>query len=120
MFDLIIRNGRVIDPARSFDGPQDIAFRSGRVAAIERSLGDTKSAELIEASGLIVTPGMIDLHVHVFDGVSHYGISADPTCLARGVTTAVDAGSAGAATFAGFRRFIIEASATRLYALLNI
>jgi dihydroorotase len=63
---------------------------------------------------------MIDLHVHVFWGVSHYGIWPDEHCVAKGVTTAVDAGSAGADTFAGFRKFIIDASATRLFAQLNI
>src|SRR5262245_30222583 len=120
MFDLIIRNGRVIDPARSADEIADVAFLAGRVAAIGASLSELKAAEWIDASGMIVTPGMIDLHVHVYDGVSHYGIPPDPSCLARGVTTAVDAGSAGAATFVGLRRYIIEASATRLFALLNI
>src|SRR5262245_44493561 len=120
MYDLVIRNGRVLDPAQSIDMTADVAFRAGRVAAIGESIGDAKSAEIIDANGLLVSPGMIDLHVHVYNGVSHYGIAPDPTCLARGVTTAVDAGSAGAATFAGFRRFIIEASDTRLFALVNI
>ncbi len=120
MYDLLIRNGRLIDPARAIDEPMDVAFHAERVAAVSKSMPEAKAAETIDATGLIVTPGMIDLHVHVYEGVSHYGIPADPTCLARGVTTAVDAGSAGAATFPGFRRYIIEASATRLFALLNI
>jgi dihydroorotase len=120
MYDLLIRNGRLIDPARSIDERLDIAFNAGRVAAVAKSLADAKAAETTDATGLIVAPGMIDLHVHVYEGVTHYGIPPDPTCLARGVTTAVDAGSAGAATFGGFRRYIIEASATRLLALLNI
>src|ERR1700730_4723313 len=63
---------------------------------------------------------MVDLHVHVFWGVSHDGIEADPTCVAKGVTTAVDAGSAGADTFPGFRKYVIDVSATRLFAQLNI
>jgi dihydroorotase len=63
---------------------------------------------------------MIDLHVHVFEGVSHYGIPPDPTCLARGATTVVDAGSAGADTFLGFRKYVIEVSETRVFAQLNI
>jgi dihydroorotase len=120
MYDLIVSNARLIDPARSVDGPFDVGFRAGRVAAVAGSLAAAKAAERIDAAGMILAPGMIDLHVHVFDGVSHYGVPPDPTCLARGVTTAVDAGSAGAATFAGFRRYVIEASATRLLALLNI
>lgn len=90
------------------------------MAAVEVSLETAKATETIDASGLIVTPGMIDMHVHIYAGVSHYGIPPDPTCLARGVTTAVDAGSSGASTFMGLRRYVIEASATRLFALLNI
>lgn len=76
--------------------------------------------EVMNCAGYIVAPGLIDLHVHVFPGVSHYGIEPDPHCIARGVTTAVDAGSAGADTFPGFRKYVIEASATRLFATLNI
>jgi dihydroorotase len=120
MFDLLIRGGRLIDPACGLDAPRDVAFRGGRVAAVAPSLDGQPAAEVIDATGLIVSPGMIDLHVHIFDGVSHYGIPPDPHCLARGVTTAVDAGTAGAETFAGLRKYVIEASATRLFALLNI
>jgi dihydroorotase len=120
MYDLLIRGGRVIDPASGIDGPHDVAFRGGLVEAVATSLAGQPAAEVLDASGLIVSPGMIDLHVHIFDGVSHYGIPPDPHCLARGVTTAVDAGTAGAETFAGLRKYVIEASATRLFALLNI
>src|SRR5262245_23091815 len=119
MFDLLIRSGRVIDPTAGLDAKVDVGIRYGRVTALGQNLtGPT--GQMIDAAGLVVTPGLIDLHVHIYAGVSHYGIDADPTCLAKGVTTALDAGTAGAATFAGLRRFIIEASATRLFALLNI
>ena len=120
MHDLVIRNGRLIDPACALDAKRDVAFRGGLVAAVAPSLDGEPAGAALDATGLIVAPGMIDLHVHVYDGVSHYGIPPDPTCLARGVTTAVDAGSAGAETFAGFRKYVIEASATRLFALLNV
>jgi dihydroorotase len=120
MYDLVIRNGRVLDPAQAIDMSMDVAFHAGRVAATAKSFEGIRAADTIDADGLIVCPGMIDLHVHVYNGVSHYGIEPDSTCLARGVTTAVDAGSAGAATFPGLRRFIIEASDTRLFALVNI
>jgi dihydroorotase len=119
MYDLVIRNGRLIDPAAGLDGRFDVAFQAGRVAAVAPAL-DGPALEDLDARDCIVAPGLIDLHVHIYAGVSHYGIAPDPTCLARGVTTAVDAGSAGAATFDGLRRYIIEVSATRLYALLNI
>ncbi|MBM4070367.1 MAG: amidohydrolase/deacetylase family metallohydrolase [Planctomycetes bacterium] len=120
MHDLLIRNGRLVDPAHSLDQRLDIAIKDGRVSAVESGLEVSSASEVIDASGLLVTPGMIDLHVHIYAGVSHYGIPPDPTCLARGVTTAVDAGTAGASTFDGLRRYVIEASATRLFALLNI
>src|SRR5262245_22556806 len=110
MYDLVIRNGRLMDPGCAVDGRMDVAFQAGRVARVAPSRAESRGAEKIDAAGLIVIPGMIDLHVHVYDGVSHYGVAPDLTCLARGVTTAVDAGSAGAATFPGFRRYIIEAS----------
>ena len=74
----------------------------------------------INAAGKWVVPGLVDAHVHVFEGVSHYGINPDATCLAHGATTVVDAGSAGADTFDGFRKYVIETSATRILAHMNI
>jgi dihydroorotase len=118
--DLLIRGGTVVDPAEGLEAVRDIAIREGRVAAVAPDLPAAEAAEVLDARGRIVTPGLIDLHVHVFAGVSHYGIDPDPWCVARGVTTAVDAGSAGADTFPGFRRYVIEVSATRLLAYLNI
>jgi dihydroorotase len=120
MYDLIVHGGRLIDPAAERDGRFDVAFQNGRVVAVAPDLSAAAATERLDASGLLVTPGLIDIHVHIYAGVSHYGIDADPHCLAKGVTTAVDAGSAGATTFPGLRRYIIEASATRLFALLNI
>jgi dihydroorotase len=119
-YDLILRGGTLIDPMQGLHARRDIAFAAGRVAAVAESLANAEATESIDVSDLLVAPGLIDLHVHVFEGVSHYGIPPDPTCLARGVTTAVDAGSAGADTFDGFRKYVIEASATRLLAQLNI
>src|SRR5262249_59562153 len=101
------------------DARCDVGVRAGRVAAVGPRL-EGPASDTVDAAGLVVTPGLIDLHVHIYAGVSHYGIDADPTCLARGVTTALDAGSAGASTFTGLRRYIIDVSATRLFALLNI
>ncbi len=75
---------------------------------------------MIDAAGLLVTPGLVDVHTHLFPGVSHYGIEPDAHCLGRGVTTAVDAGSSGAQTFPGLRRYVIERSRTRVLAFLNI
>jgi dihydroorotase len=120
MFDLVLRGGLLLDPAAGLHEPRDVAFSAGRVAGVFQPGTPASARETIDCTGLLVSPGMIDLHVHVFWGVSHLGIEPDPYCVARGVTTAVDAGSAGADTFPGFRRYVIEASATRLFAYLNI
>lgn len=119
-YDLIVKGAMLIDPARGIQAPGDVAFADGRVAAVGKDLAASQAASTIDASGHLIVPGMIDLHVHVFEGVSFYGIPPDPTCLARGVTTVVDAGSAGADTFPGFRKYVIEVSATRIFAQLNI
>lgn len=120
MYDLIIRNGTLVDPAQGINTQKDIALTGGRVSAVIDPGSGVAAKHTLDVRGLYVLPGLIDLHVHVFSGVSHYGIDVDPTCLARGVTTVLDAGSSGALTFPGFRKFIIDASQTRLYALLNI
>ena len=99
---------------------KDVAFANGRVSAISDAMPTSEAREVLDAEGCFVTPGLIDLHVHVFYGVSHFGIEPDPTCLARGATTVVDAGSAGADTFPGFRKYVIDVSETRILAQLNI
>lgn len=119
-YDLLLKGGDFIDPAQSLHAPRDVAFTNGRVAAVETEIPTDQARETIDCQGLLVAPGMIDLHVHVYWGVSHYGIWPDENCVAKGVTTAMDAGSAGADNFPGFRKFIIDVSDTRLYATLNI
>jgi dihydroorotase len=119
-YDLVLAGGTLIDPAQRTRARTSIAFAAGEVAAVGPDIRGADAAETVECTGLIVAPGMIDLHVHVFSGVSHYGIDPDPHCVAKGVTTAVDAGSAGADTFPGFRKYVIDVAATRLYARLNI
>jgi dihydroorotase len=119
-YDLLLAGGTLVDPAQRFHDIADVAFAGGCVVAIGRDLPRAATDAVVDCAGRIVAPGMIDLHVHVFWGVSYLGIAADPHCIAHGVTTAVDAGSAGADTFAGFRKYVIEASDTRLFAQLNI
>lgn len=119
-YDLIVCNGTVIDPAQGLNDQRDVGVLGGKVVALEKRLAANEAREIVNAQGLLVTPGLIDCHVHVYPGVSHYGIDPDPNCLERGVTTVVDAGSAGAATWAGFRRYVLEVSATRIFAFLNI
>lgn len=120
MYDLLIKGGIVVDPSQGLNAARDIALSDGKVAAIEHSIDDGEAREVVDAAGLIVAPGLIDLHVHVFWGVSHFGIDPDITSLAKGVTTAVDAGSAGSATFPAFRRYVLQTAETRIYSLLNI
>ncbi|MCE2393754.1 amidohydrolase/deacetylase family metallohydrolase [Candidatus Poribacteria bacterium] len=119
-YDLLIKGGTLIDPAQNIHANKDVAFSSGVVAAVDDNLSNADALEVLDASGCLVTPGMIDLHVHVFYGVSHYGIEPDPTCLAKGATTVVDAGSAGADIFPGFRKYVIDVSETRILAQINI
>ncbi len=119
-YDLLIKGGTLVDPAQGLSGERDVGFAAGRVAAVGECLDKDDGREVIDAAGCVVTPGLIDLHVHVFAGVSHYGIEPDPTCLARGATTVVDAGSAGADTFPGFRKYVIDVSETRILAQMNI
>ena len=119
-YDLLIKGGTLVDPAQNIHANKDVAFSNGVVAAIDDNLSNADALEVLDASGCLVTPGMIDLHVHVFYGVSHYGIEPDPTCLAKGATTVVDAGSAGADIFPGFRKYVIDVSETRILAQINI
>jgi dihydroorotase len=121
MFDLIVRGGRVVDPGQGLDTVTDVATIGPRIAAVGTDLlKQGLRGEVIDARGLVVTPGWIDLHTHVYWGVAPLGVEADPNCLRRGVTTAVDAGSAGASTFPGFQRYVIDISLTRVVAMLNL
>ncbi len=119
-FDLLIRGGRVIDPSQDLDAVRDVGIAGGKIARIEANIPGDEALEVIEAGGKIVTPGLIDIHTHVFPYVGPYGIEPDPYCLHRGVTTVVDAGTSGAFSFPVFRKFIIERAATRIRALLHV
>ena len=119
-YDLLLKGGTLVDPAEAIHARKDVAFAQGRVAAVADDISKTEARDYLDCAERIIAPGMIDLHVHVFWGVSHYGIPPDPHCIAKGVTTAVDAGCAGADTFPGFRKYVIEVSDTRLFAHLNI
>lgn len=120
MYDLVIRNGVVVDPAQGLSERRDVAIQTGRIASVAKEIPPDSAWESLDASGHLVTPGLIDIHVHVYPGVSHYGVPPDATCLARGVTTVCDAGSAGADTFDGLRRYVIDVAETRVLAFLNI
>ena len=117
-WDLVIRGGTLIDPGQGLSVRRDVAFRGGRVAEEvgERLAGD--ATETIDATGALVLPGLIDLHAHVFHGVA--GLHADRASLAHGVTTVVDAGSAGWRTLGAFRDYVIPTYRSRVLAFVHL
>jgi dihydroorotase len=119
-YDLLIQGGRVVDPSQKLSAVRDVAIKGTKIAKVAEKLPPAEARQVLDAKGKIVTPGLIDVHVHVYDGVAPLGIPADPACIARGVTTVLDAGSAGAHTFPGFRKHVVNVADTRVFALLNI
>ena len=118
--DLLLKGGRLIDPASGIDAPKDVAFADGKVAAVEDDIPVERAARVVDAGGCIVAPGLIDLHSHVYWGGTSLGVDPDRLAARSGTTTYVDAGSAGAGNFLGFRRHVIERSKVRIVAYLNI
>jgi len=101
MYDLVLKGGRVVDPSSGFDGVLDVAVDNGVIAQVAAGIAPADASRVIEVGGKLVTPGLIDLHAHVFEGVNRTGVNPDLGGVYSGVTTIVDAGSAGAATFGG-------------------
>ena len=117
--DLILKGGRIIDPASGTDAVLDIGFEDGHVAAIAPSL-TSEGAVIKVVSGKIVTPGLVDMHTHVYWGGTSLSIDAEDFCRKSAVTTCVDTGSAGPGNFAGFRKHVIEESLVRIVPYLHI
>ena len=117
--DLLIKGGTVIDPAQHLHAELDVAVKDGKVLEVSSNFPENRARKVISAKGKIVTPGLVDVHVHIYEGVGALGVNADHYCLARGVTTAVDSGSAGAVTIAGFHKYVVNRSATRVYSSLD-
>jgi dihydroorotase len=120
MYDLLFQGGTVIDPAQGINGPYDVAVEDGKIARVAPSIPAAEASRVVEVKGKIVTPGLIDLHTHVYDGVNGNGVKADLGGVRAGVTTMVDAGSAGCDTFGGFPRHIIPNNATEVIPFLHI
>jgi len=118
--DLILKGARVIDPSQNHDGICDVAFADGRVSGFGCDLPAGPGTQVRDMAGAIVTPGLIDLHTHVYWGGTSLGIDADEFCRTSGVTTSVDTGSAGPGNFAGFRSHVIERSQARILAYLHV
>jgi len=126
-YDLILKGGHVIDPKNGIDAVRDVAIRNGKIAAVDANLAASAARKNIDVSGLYVTPGLVDIHVHVFWGPKHNVTTDGDECMQpdtigfrTAVTTMVDAGSAGWRDFAEFRRRVIDTSQTRVLAMINI
>src|SRR6516165_6200405 len=119
-FDLLIKGGDVLDPSQSLRGRRDIGIRYGVIEALEPDIAEARALRVINASGRLVTPGLVDLHSHVYPYGSAIGLPADESVVNQCATTCVSAGDAGANNFAAFRRFIVAQTRTRLYAFVHI
>ncbi len=120
MYDLLIRGGTVIDPSQSIHALNDVAVEAGKIARVAPGIPVEEAARVIDVPGKLVTPGLIDLHTHVYDGVNGNGVRADLGGVNAGVTTMVDAGSAGCDTFGGFPKHIIPNNETEIICFLHI
>jgi dihydroorotase len=127
-YDLLLAGGHVIDPRNDVDGIRDLAIRGDRIAAVEHSIPTSSAKKVIDASGLYITPGLVDIHAHFYVHTDGPGtliewspsVIPDHHLFHAGVTTAVDAGTSGWRTFPDFRRRIIDTSKVRVLAMINI
>lgn len=120
VWDLLLYGGRVIDPASGRDETADLAVRAGRIAAIDTALPRSRSARAVDVSGQLVLPGLVDMHTHVWHGATYWGLEPEALAWRTGVTTWVDAGSAGAYAMEGFRRVIADPAPFRVHAMINV
>ena len=119
-FDLVVKGGEVLDPSQNLKAARDIGIRFGTIEALEANIPAEKALKVLNASGKLVTPGLIDLHAHVFPYGSAIGIPADELIPFQSTTTLVSAGDAGANNIAVFRRAIVGQTRARLYAFVHI
>ena len=127
-YNIVIKNGHVIDPKNNIDEILDVAISNGKIAQVAKNIDTRNTKQVVDAKGLYVTPGLVDIHVHVFAGThldqaymnGPNAVAPDGFTFRNGVTTVVDAGSSGWKTFPEFKRNIIDKSQTRVLAFLNI
>src|SRR5271168_358640 len=119
-YDLVIKGGRVIDPAQGLDGNFDIGIRRGKIAAVAPHIKADRKTKTVDLRGMVVTPGLIDTHAHVYEHVAgDFGLNPDLVGVRSGVATVVDQGGPSALTFDGFRKFIVEKAKTRVLAFIS-
>ncbi len=126
-YDLLIKGGHVIDGKNRISAVRDVAIKDGKIAAVAPNIAASRAAKTVDAAGLYVTPGLVDIHVHVYPGLTKnsyaagsFGLQPDGFTLRVGVTTVADAGSAGWRTFEDFKTRIIDAQKVRVLSFLNI
>ena len=119
-FDLLVKGGDVLDPSQNLRGRRDIGIRWGVIEAVEPDIPAERALKVLNVGGKLVTPGLVDLHSHVYPYGSAIGIPADELLAFQGTTTMVSAGDAGANNFAAFRRYVVGQTRTRLYAFVHI
>src|SRR6476661_6997247 len=119
-FDQLLRGGRVICPASGIDGIKDVAIRNGKIAAVQADILPTSAREVLDVSGQLVLPGLIDTHAHVYQYVTgRFGLNADMVGVHSGVTALIDQGGPSCMTLPGFRQFIVEPAHSRVYVFLS-
>ena len=120
-YDLVLKGGRVVDPAAGVDAVRDVAVRAGRIAAVEPEVEVDAAREVVDVSGRLVLPGMIDTHAHVFEhAVGRFGLNPDLVGVHSGTTTVVDLGGASYMSMGAFKRFIVEPAETRIFSFISI
>ena len=120
MTDLLLKGGRVIDPSQGIDAQMDVAVTNGAVSQVAPDIAPEPDTRVIDVDGKLVAPGLIDLHTHVYHGVNQTGVDPDLAGVYAGVTTVVDAGSAGCYTFGGFPEHVVPNAKTRIVCMLHI
>lgn len=119
-YDLVLKGGRVIDPAQELDAIRDVAIAGGRIAAIDADIAASRAARTVDVAGAVVTPGLIDMHVHVYRHCTDFGLPPDDAGVNAGVTTIVDQGSAGAWTFDGFKAYCMDPAVSEVFSFLSV
>jgi len=119
-YDLVLKGGEVIDPGWPLHQRADVAITKGKIAAVSADIPTSEATRVIDVTGKIVCPGLIDIHAHTFINAHDMGPETDRRCAASGVTTIVDAGSSGSATFPGLRHYVAERSQVRLRCFVHL
>jgi dihydroorotase len=120
VYDLLIKNGLVLDPAQNIYAEMDIAIEDRKIAALNSHLSENTAKKSIDANGKLVTPGLLDIHTHVAEAIMPLAVNPDETGVTTGVTTVVDAGSTGYANFNGFKKLVIPKSKTDILCFINL